>query len=181
MPRKLQPCGTDAAYQRHRWRDETPCVECQTAHSTDERRRTHRHGTEERFSAGCGTHGGWYRHLYAGEEPCQTCRDAHNAARRRWRVRDRRQMLRGSIPTVIGDYVETYGPLELRELVMLIQLRHDIDESSIRRAANRMMSNGRLIRGVDIVTGDDRAGTLARCPSGQFAAYTVQPDTVWVA
>ncbi len=81
-------------------------------------------------------------------------------------------MLRGTIPTVIADYIETYGPMELRELVMLIRLRHDIEESSIRRAANRMMSNGRLVRGVDIVTDDDRAATLNRCPTGQYAAYT---------
>ncbi len=176
-----KPCGTDAAYQRHRWLGEPPCTECRTAHSSDERQRTRKHGVTERVYADCGTHGGWYRHLYADNDPCQPCREAHNTARRQWRLRDKRLRLRGPIPDVVGDYVETYGPLELRELVMLIQLRHDIDESSIRRAANRMMGNGRLIRGVDIVTGDDRASTLARCPAGRYVGYKVQPDGVWVA
>lgn len=30
-PRPLQPCGTNAAYERHRYRGETPCPPCLTA------------------------------------------------------------------------------------------------------------------------------------------------------
>lgn len=30
----LKPCGTEAAYQRHRRRGESPCVDCVAAHSS---------------------------------------------------------------------------------------------------------------------------------------------------
>lgn len=33
MPRKLQPCGTSAAYARHRYNNEEPCVACKQANS----------------------------------------------------------------------------------------------------------------------------------------------------
>lgn len=31
MPRTLQPCGTEAAYNRHRYHDEEPCGPCKAA------------------------------------------------------------------------------------------------------------------------------------------------------
>lgn len=31
MPRQLKPCGTEAAYQRHRRRGEEPCEPCKQA------------------------------------------------------------------------------------------------------------------------------------------------------
>jgi hypothetical protein len=37
--RPLKPCGTQAAYMKHRRRGEPPCRECLDAHSADERRR----------------------------------------------------------------------------------------------------------------------------------------------
>lgn len=33
MPRKLKPCGTRAAYQRHLLHGEQPCDECKAANS----------------------------------------------------------------------------------------------------------------------------------------------------
>lgn len=33
MPRKLQPCGTTAAYARHRYNNEEPCVACKQANT----------------------------------------------------------------------------------------------------------------------------------------------------
>jgi hypothetical protein len=33
MTRPLAPCGTEAAYHRHRARNETPCPSCCQAHS----------------------------------------------------------------------------------------------------------------------------------------------------
>lgn len=33
MTRALLPCGTDAAYQRHRSAGERPCEECRAAHA----------------------------------------------------------------------------------------------------------------------------------------------------
>lgn len=38
-PRELQPCGTMAAYKRHRKRDETPCDACAEANRQDYRSR----------------------------------------------------------------------------------------------------------------------------------------------
>lgn len=32
MGRELRPCGTEAAYQRHRYNGEAPCAECVEAH-----------------------------------------------------------------------------------------------------------------------------------------------------
>jgi hypothetical protein len=34
-PRELLPCGTVAAYQRHKRRGETPCEACKQAHAAD--------------------------------------------------------------------------------------------------------------------------------------------------
>lgn len=37
MPRELQPCGTEAAYQRH-WRSgQQPCDPCRRAHNANNR------------------------------------------------------------------------------------------------------------------------------------------------
>ncbi len=180
MTRELQPCGTVAARRRHIVNGEPICDPCRIAVNEYEALRQ-RPTVRLRYPAQCGTHSGYCRHISLNESACRPCRVAHVIAVTESEQRILRRKRRGTIPTVIGDYVETHGPLELRELVMLIQLRHDIDESSIRRAANRMMSNGRLIRGVDIVTSDDRAGTLTRYPSDGRVSYSVQPDTVWVA
>lgn len=38
MARELKPCGTDAAFQRHRRRGETPCEPCREAHAAKKRR-----------------------------------------------------------------------------------------------------------------------------------------------
>src|SRR5690349_14094734 len=34
-PRELKPCGTNAAYQRHRRKGEYPCTPCLEAHAKD--------------------------------------------------------------------------------------------------------------------------------------------------
>lgn len=41
-PRPLKPCGTRAAYQRHRRNGEKPCDACRQAESRAERERTRR-------------------------------------------------------------------------------------------------------------------------------------------
>lgn len=35
MARALRPCGTEAAYQRHRYKGEEPCALCVRAHADD--------------------------------------------------------------------------------------------------------------------------------------------------
>lgn len=39
MARQLQPCGTQAAYQRHKRRNEEPCAACEEAARNDRRAR----------------------------------------------------------------------------------------------------------------------------------------------
>lgn len=39
-PRRLKPCGTEAAYRRHKRHDEYPCIQCLEAHNTYEKERT---------------------------------------------------------------------------------------------------------------------------------------------
>lgn len=39
MPRKLQPCGTPAAFQRHKYKGEKPCAECRRAYNLYESQR----------------------------------------------------------------------------------------------------------------------------------------------
>lgn len=34
-PKELKPCGTNAAYQRHKRKDEYPCTPCLEAHAKD--------------------------------------------------------------------------------------------------------------------------------------------------
>ena len=82
----MQPCGTNAAYIRHRKRGEAPCAAC-----TEARREyvaTWRNTPPEarrRPEAACGTYAGAVRH-YRNKEPlCEPCADA-----RRTYVRQRR-------------------------------------------------------------------------------------------
>ena len=181
MSRVLQPCGTYAAYRRHRYNKEPACTACTDAAAEYELARQRSIGIGPHDIAECGTHSGYCRHIRLREPTCEPCREAHVKANITYRQVAYLRLRRGKIPDVIADYVETFGPIELRELVLLIQLRHDIEEGSIRRAANRMMSNGRLIRGVDIVTGDDRAAALGRVPSVLDVPYAAQAEAGWVA
>ncbi len=181
MSRVLQPCGTVAARSRHIVNGEDICDLCRVAVNEYEERRRRRAGQQAHAPSECGTHSGYCRHIYLNEPTCTPCKAAHVAAVTVSQRKVRHRKRRGTIPTVIADYVETHGPMQLRELVMLIRLRHDIEEGSIRRAANRMMSNGSLIRGVDIVTGGDRAAALGRVPSVLDVPYAAQAEAGWVA
>ncbi len=178
----LHPCGTRGAYLRHHRNREDPCDLCLAAMrpiwaATDQKRRRRRPELE----APCGTESAYRRHLRREEPVDVACREAGSReVRDRWHER-RRKARRGTIPAVIGDYVETYGPIELRELVLLIRLRHDIGEGSIRRAAIRMMSDGRLTRGVDIVSDNGRASSLPHYATDEYVDYPVQPEAGWVA
>lgn len=71
-----KPCGTDAAYYRHRANGETPCRRCRLAHTVAERRRT---GGKPRRLKPCGTEAAYRRHIANGEPTCRACCDAHAA------------------------------------------------------------------------------------------------------
>lgn len=174
-------CGTIGGYAQHHRDNELACQSCKDATATYERNRRRKRGIRPRSLLECGTFSGYTAHYRKGDTPCRACMDAHNEYQRRYRAKVKLEKRRGSIPTVIADYIETYGPMELRELVLFIQLRHDIAELSIRRAANRMMKNGQLVRGVDIVTATPSVALPGRVATGQYGAYSVQPETGWVA
>ena len=76
MRRKpLQPCGTTAAYQRHRKGGEEPCALCREASRLDGRKRREKWLTPWKIPP-CGTKTAYQRHLRKGEEPCEPCREA---------------------------------------------------------------------------------------------------------
>ncbi|KUJ69902.1 hypothetical protein ACZ90_07930 [Streptomyces albus subsp. albus] len=83
--RRLAPCGTDAAYDRHRRNGEQPCDPCRRAHN--ERNVQVRAEARHRRAASteCGTRGGYQKHRRQGETPCTPCRQANAAADRRLR------------------------------------------------------------------------------------------------
>ncbi len=51
-----------------------------------------------------------------------------------------------TISETIADYVETYRPLDMAELVMFIQLRHNIPATTIKSQTYRMLRDGRIDR-----------------------------------
>lgn len=71
---KLRPCGTEAAYRRHRYNGEVPCDECRTAHTNYLRDGPPKLPPLERDP--CGTPGAYRRHLRRGEVTCRACCDA---------------------------------------------------------------------------------------------------------
>ena len=79
MPREVKPCGTRAAYLRHRKAGEEPCGPCVEAMREANRRfsqsRTPR-PRKVRVLKPCGTAAAYGRHKKAGEEPCGPCRQA---------------------------------------------------------------------------------------------------------
>lgn len=74
----LLPCGTIAAYARHRRAGEEPCKACRKARAAYTRAR---YVPSDRQPYPCGTPGAYQRHLRLGEETCQPCRDAYAAQR----------------------------------------------------------------------------------------------------
>lgn len=84
MIRQLQPCGTQAAWQRHRKHGEKPCEACREAHNQYQRD-YHAGLIPARTLKPCGTLAAYRRHVYKGEKACRKCRAAvaaDNAARR---------------------------------------------------------------------------------------------------
>ncbi|WP_228988624.1 WhiB family transcriptional regulator [Streptomyces sp. DH8] len=83
--RRLAPCGTDAAYERHRRDGEQPCDPCRRAHN--KRNAQLRAEARHRGAAAteCGTRGGYQKHRRNGEAACGPCRQANADADRRLR------------------------------------------------------------------------------------------------
>ena len=120
----------------------------------------------------CGTVSANVRHRKNGEKVCRACLDAVNAYYAYWITDEFRDNL-NMTPMIITDYVETFRPVTLVELVTLIQSKHGRAEGTIRRAVARMLNDGRLTRGVDIVTDDGRAAALPHCATDESVGYPV--------
>jgi hypothetical protein len=78
--KRLAPCGTEAAYQRHyRWK-EAACEPCKRAHSQAELERRARKVQRRPASQApaCGTARGYRQHQRRHEETCGPCRAAWN-------------------------------------------------------------------------------------------------------
>lgn len=83
MSRELKPCGTVAAYERHRRRGEEVCEACREA------RRVYSNAQyvpRDRDRPPCGTTAGYHYHIRHGEQTCRACRDAWNARHRSQRL-----------------------------------------------------------------------------------------------
>ncbi len=140
----LRPCGTEAAYARHRRRGEPTCATCK-AGVTDARRQQRRaKGIRPRTTPQHGTYSGYIRlHAATGAEPCLPCLDAHATYLREWRARGRRRDRRGSWVEVALDYLETHGPIEMTQLIEAIQERHpEVVRDTIRQSVNRFVQDG---------------------------------------
>ncbi len=96
----------------------------------------------------CGTVAAYQRHRNNKEDACRPCKDARNKYNQIQRTPEFRKRL-NTTPMVISDYVETFQPVSLVELITLIQSRHDRAEGTIRRAVARMLLDERLLRDGD--------------------------------
>ena len=65
----MKPCGTDAAYVRHKRHGEVPCAECKRAHYFYVRAWAKQHPTPIEH----GTLSGYYKEIRRNLEPCQEC------------------------------------------------------------------------------------------------------------
>lgn len=81
MSRDLKPCGTKAAYERHRVAGETPCRACRAAVAEQARQRRGS-GPTPRVLKPCGTVAAYLRHKKAKEKACEPCLEANRAYQR---------------------------------------------------------------------------------------------------
>ena len=102
------------------------------------------HGIKPRTTPKCGTYSGYEKHRKNQEATCQDCKTAKNTYLRGWETERRRLARRGSTADIVADYVETFAPLDMPELVMLIRFEHDIASETILRQTYRMLKDGRL-------------------------------------
>ena len=74
-PSTLKPCGTKAAYDRHRYNQEVPCDPCAEANRAFYRSK---HKKKQRKHIPCGTTSGEALHRRRKEKPCDPCKQARS-------------------------------------------------------------------------------------------------------
>ena len=124
----MTACGSWGGYRRHYKRKETPCRGCLDAIGLKP----------------CGTPGAYKRHLRHKEPTCQPCRDANAASKQRGTYAYVKSLTFNPASAIIVDYVETFSRATIIELAGLIQEQHPISLSTVQRAVQRMLRDGRL-------------------------------------
>ena len=100
--RKLSPCGTRGAYDRHKRRGEPIDPECQAGHEErlKERSAAKRAALDaqgpRRELRPCGTAAAYERHIRRGEAPCEPCKEGMRESRRESSARYRARMAAAS-------------------------------------------------------------------------------------
>lgn len=144
----MKPCGTEAAYYRHRYRGEEPCAEDRQAVAEIERARKRAKGRRARRKPRCGTRSGYEAHLNAGTTPCRGCKDAHAEAQAEWR-RGRSNSSRhdkATLGDLIVDLLETHGrPLTTENLTdFIVDIRGAAKQGTVRSTLLRLAKDGRV-------------------------------------
>lgn len=101
---RLQPCGTVAAFARHRNHGEEPCEPCKAARlAYDQARRANPPGP--RVLAPCGTYAAYQRHRSNAEDPCEPCKQANRDYKTEWarQARARRQAFDDMLAEVLAE------------------------------------------------------------------------------
>lgn len=141
----LKPCGTRAAYLRHRQRGED-CPTCRAAAARKRREDRRRQGIPPLLPPRCGTISGRTAHYNRGEPICDDCREAFRV----WQKQRRRKRSEGpvSIPSVIFDVLETAGTsMGWRSLsAWVTELHPEWAEATVKRTLARLVAEGRVER-----------------------------------
>ena len=140
------PCGTYAAYERHRRAGETPCDACYEGLRRYSRERyAVRVGRPVRRwqRVQCGTNSGYIDHVTKRTEPCAKCRKAHRDYMRKYRRKD--------VPTLaesIIDVLVTQDRWLSSELIeaMVLDLHPEWKRQSVRRKVLELAANGVIER-----------------------------------
>lgn len=139
----MQPCGTVAAYARHRYHGEEPCPEDYAAKAEQARRRRQARGAKPRRKPRHGTYS-----MYATYEcRCRACRDAardYKADHRAGQLRRSRRP--ASIAELILDILETFDHAMTTDQIaaQVSRIRVQVKHQTATRVVWRMVSDGRL-------------------------------------
>lgn len=108
---QLRPCGTHAAFARHKRRGDPFCATCDIAERIYHRERKRRAAAQDRHDElvdiGCGTHPGYNRHKYHGEKVDKACADAERTYQR-----DRKRAQRAAARNAEVVLLEQPAPAE---------------------------------------------------------------------
>lgn len=139
----MKPCGTRAAYVRHRRNGETPCGPCREANRLESDKRRRLAGQKRRPVRGCGTYAGWWRHYRQGQDPCYRC---WVAAKRYWR-NQKTPRPPTSISVLVSDVLETWGYAMTADVIAskVTDIRPEFSHDSVHRTVWRMAKSGVLV------------------------------------